>query len=60
MIDVIIIGAGGSGLGIHGRLLTVPARSTKYRVVGFVDVDADKAAAAAQDAVDEPAIGWTP
>ena len=46
MIDVIIIGAGGSGLGIHGRLLTAPSRSTKYRVVGFVDVDADKAAAA--------------
>jgi len=31
MIDVIIIGAGGSGLGIHGRLLTAPSRSVGDR-----------------------------
>jgi len=39
-IDVGIIGAGGSGIGIHGRLLS--ERKDKFNIISFCDTDKEK------------------
>jgi predicted dehydrogenase len=39
-INVGIIGAGGSGIGIHGRLLS--ERKDKFNIISFCDIDKEK------------------